>query len=48
MLYYDKTDISKGVYLVKSNNSKEYMISHYWVLIMNSNFKIMYAMVVMI
>ena len=30
MLYYDRIDISKGIDLVKSNNSKEYMICHYW------------------
>ena len=29
MLHYDKTDISKGIDLAKSNNSKERMIHHY-------------------
>ena len=30
MLYYDRIDVSEGVDLVKSNNSKECMICHYW------------------
>ena len=30
MLYYDRIDISKGIDLAKSNNSKECMICHYW------------------
>ena len=30
MLYYDRTDISGGIDLTKSNNSKECMICHYW------------------
>ena len=30
MLYYDRIDISKGIDLTKSNNSKECMICHYW------------------
>ena len=30
MLYYDRIDISKGIDLVKSSNSKECMICHYW------------------
>ena len=30
MLYYDRTNISEGIDLTKSNNSKEYMIGHYW------------------
>ena len=37
MLYYDRTDISKGIDLDKSNNSKECMICHYW--IFNYRFK---------
>ena len=28
MLYYDRTDISEGIDLAKSKNSKECMISH--------------------
>ena len=30
MLYYDKIDISEGIDLAKSNNSKVCMICHYW------------------
>ena len=30
MLYYDRTDISEGINLAKSNSSKECMICHYW------------------
>ena len=30
MLYYDRIDISKGIDLTKSNNSKECLICHYW------------------
>ena len=30
MLYYDRNDISEGTDLTKSNNSKEFMICHYW------------------
>ena len=30
MLYYDRIEISEGVDLAKSNNSKECMICHYW------------------
>ena len=30
MLYYDRTDISKGIDPTKSNRSKECMICHYW------------------
>ena len=30
MLHYDRTDISKGIDLAKSNNRKECMICHYW------------------
>ena len=29
MLYYDRTDISKEIYLANSNNSKECMICYY-------------------
>ena len=31
MLYYDRIDISEGLDLAKSNNSKELMICHYFV-----------------
>ena len=30
MLYYDRTDISEGIDVAKSNNSKECMVCHYW------------------
>ena len=48
MLYYDRIDISEGIDLTKSNRSKKCMICHYWFFNMDSNFKIMYTMVVMI
>ena len=28
MLYYDRTDITEGIDLIKNNNSKECMICH--------------------
>ena len=37
MPHYDKIDISEGINLTKSNNSKECMISHYW--LFNHGFK---------
>ena len=30
MLYYDRLDISKGIDLAESNNSKKCMICHYF------------------
>lgn len=48
MLYYDRIDLSAGIDPVKSNNSKEYMVYHYWFLIMGLNFKILFSIVVMI
>ena len=30
MLYYDRNDLSKGIDVAKSNNSKEWIICHYW------------------
>ena len=44
MLYYHKFDTSKAIDPTKSNKSREYMICHYFFLIMDSNFNIMYAM----
>ena len=38
MLYYDRIDISKLIDLIKSNNSKECMICHYW--FFNHGFKL--------
>ena len=32
MFYYDRNVTVKGIHLVKSNNSKECMISPYWCL----------------
>ena len=29
-MYYDRTDLSKGIDVVKSSKSKEYTICHYW------------------
>ena len=50
MLHYDGIDISKVIHLPKCNKSKECMICHYLFCfsIMDSNFKIPNAMVVMI
>ena len=48
MIYYDRIDISKGIDLAKSNSCKECMICTIGFLIMDSNFKILYAKVVMI
>ena len=41
MLYYDRIDIREGIDPTKSNISRECMICH-------SNFRVIYAMVVMI
>ena len=41
MLFYNRTDISKGIDPPKSNSSKECMVSQYWFLIMGSNVKIL-------
>ena len=30
MLYYYKIDISEGIYLTKSNKSRECIVCHYW------------------
>ena len=48
MLYYDRIDISEGIYIAKINNSKKCTISIIDFLSMDSSFKILYAMVVMI
>ena len=49
MLYYDRIDTSEGIDLAKRNNSKECMICHYgFFIIMDSNFKILNAMLVII
>ena len=48
MSHFDKIDLSKGIDPPESNNSKEYIICHYWDLIMGSNFKILFVMAVLI
>ena len=48
MLHYDRVNISKAIDLAKSNNSKECMICRYLFFNNGFEFKIMYAMVVMI
>ena len=30
MLYYDRNDVSQGIDVTKTNESKEYNICHYW------------------
>ena len=30
MPYYERIDLSKGIYPVKSNNSKKFIACHYW------------------
>ena len=32
MLYYDRTDVSEGIYVNKTSESKECDICHYWYL----------------
>ena len=46
-MYYDRTDISEGIDLARSSNSKHVGFAIIVFLIMDSNFKIMYAMVPM-
>ena len=45
MLYYDRIDIKGRNDLVKSNNSKEYMICNYYFFNHGFKLKILYAMV---
>ena len=44
MLYYDRIDISEGIDLAKSNNSKECMICHYWFFNHGFNFQDCYVL----
>ena len=44
MLYYERSDISEGIDLAKSNGTKEWFVTMGF-LVMYSNFKILYAMV---
>ena len=30
MLYYNRIDFGKGIDFAKSNNSKEFIVCHYW------------------
>ena len=39
MLHYDRTDVSEGIDLIKSNNSKECMICHYCFVLFYHGFK---------
>ena len=48
MLYYHRLDISEGIDPTKSNKSRKCMTCHNCFLIMGSDFKIMYVIVVMI
>ena len=48
MLYYDSVDISKGIDPTKTNKSRERMFVTIGFLIMDSNFKIMYIIIVVI
>ena len=41
MLHYDRIDISEGINLAKTNNSKKCMICHYW--FFNSGFKFQHS-----
>ena len=47
MLYYNRIDISEETDVAKSSNSKECIIYHYVFLIIDSDFKTLYTMVVM-
>ena len=48
MLYYDSVHISEGIDPTKSNKSRERMFVTIGFLIMDSNFKIMYVIIVVI
>ena len=48
MLYCDRTDISKGIDLAKSNNIKKHMICNYWFYNHGFKFRIVFVMVTMI
>ena len=47
-MYYNRIDKSEGIDLAKSNESKECMVCHYLFFNRGFEFKILYAMVVMI
>ena len=46
MLYYDNIDVGKGIDIAKTINNKECTMFTNEVLIMGSDFKILYGMVV--
>ena len=50
MLYYDRFDISEGIDIFKSSDSKEWIICHYWFFNYGFRFQVSIcnAMVVMI
>ena len=48
MFHYDRIDLSEGIDLTKSGNSKECIVSTIGILVIGLNFKIILAMVVMI
>ena len=48
MPYYDRINISEGIDTTKSNQGRECMICYHFFELMDSNFKIMCAMGVMI
>ena len=48
MLYHDRIDISDGIHIVESNKSKERILENIVFLMMDSNFIILSAMVLMI
>ena len=40
-MYSDRVDLSKRINPAKSNNSKEYIVCHYW--LFNHGFKLQYS-----
>ena len=48
MLHYNRIDLIEGIDNDKNYNSKERTVSCYGILIMGLNFKILFAVVVMI
>ena len=49
MLYYDRNDVSEGIYLRKTSASKECDICHYWYFLKKGlSFSYIYAIDVMI
>ena len=48
MLYYYRIDLSQGIDVAKSNNSKKCIICHYWLFNHGFKFLILYVIVVII